>query len=200
MNSIKNRTLFLGLIMSVFSFFSCTNENNESNRNILLKEPNTNYNKFLLIKNSDTSKIMREINTLITLEKLPFVLNNKSNEHNDWLVIKLDEKIPPYLFFLLACSSYSSEYESIIGVGLNTQDKSISFYTLRGGKTQDETGGEYVTGRLEKNLNFKFYAYSQDSLNFTFESVESNELKKPLKEFLQEKGFDINYLRQEDLK
>lgn len=192
---MKSILFNLIIIMGLFSFFSCKNNNEENKKEIIL-ESKSNYDLFLLVKSLDTTLITTNINETISLEKYPFIANNIIKQFdNKWTLIKVDKRIHPTIFFVLVGTLSEAKIAQVIGLGINTKDKSKSFYSVIGGTTYEESSGEYITGRLETSVNFKYHLFSHDSINFAFEVIQQKENKNSILDYLNYNGFNVDNLK-----
>jgi len=187
------------VVMGLFNIFSCSNEKVEDKPKILVI-PKEEYDQYVLVKTVDTTIVKKYIDELLALEKLAFVPNNQYKTVEEWSIIKIDNRIQSYMYFVIVASlsEANASLGKVIGVGLNTKDKSKCFYTVASGTLYAVTTGKYLPVRLENNKFFKYNTFSDDSLNFEFQEVKDVELKKPLGQFLWDNGFDIKNLPSRD--
>src|SRR3989344_5425662 len=112
------------VVMGLFNIFSCSNEKVEDKPKILVI-PKEEYDQYVLVKTVDTTIVKKYIDELLALEKLAFVPNNQYKTVEEWSIIKIDNRIQSYMYFVIVASlsEANASLGKVIGVGLNTKDK-----------------------------------------------------------------------------
>lgn len=194
-----NMKYFYIIFIGLFSFFSCKNStDNDTVNSPKIIEPVDNYSFYLIVQNEDTAKVEKDIAEILELEKLPYMPTHAKSIENGWTICKLDQRLNSYMFFVIVGTLTEGNFKrnKVYGIGIHKTERAKSFYTFSSGKIYEETRGEYSTGRLESSQNFKYYCFSEDSVNLIFEPINTIEHTKSISELLNSDGLSMLTLTQ----